>query len=105
MLGWETFDVAAIVDELPADRGNAFDGMMRMSDYTAWLYSHYGPTGLSRDRTAPAVYERAAVYFNEGNYAALNQYLTEHGFEFDRDMFQKFGRLLAIASITATTAG
>jgi putative ABC transport system ATP-binding protein len=104
LYGWYPFEVAAIVDALPADLDYGFAAMLEHGSYARHLYVAGKASTLGRDGRL-ASFDRAAIYFDIERFERLAQELHSRGFAFSRDNSRKLAQAFTTAILTRFLTG
>lgn len=85
-----TFQVVGFASKLPADGFEQYDAVMQTDVWRTWY--------ARMDKRQMISFPRAAVYFNRANHSEVIGTLNERGFAFDREIINKFERLMSTSS-------
>jgi len=84
------FRVVGYVQSAPADGYEQFDAIMQVGVWRNWV-SLVGKSQIES-------FSRAAVYFTQSNHAGVIEELYKRAFAFDREIVNKFERLIGTAA-------
>ena len=85
-----TFQVVGFASKLPADGFEQYDAVMQTDVWRTWY--------ARMDKRQMISFPRAAVYFNRANHSEVIGTLNDRGFAFDREIINKFERLMSTSS-------